>query len=305
MHVWRQHAHGATRSARLALAAGFASLVMAMAVGWQAGRHTEAAHPPPAPSLKLAEAEAATASRAPALPAPQPIAVVQRRKALAIMGVVEVCGFGLVQVPPDDPDPVQRIPTAVRQSALDAMDGLMLASDDAQVRAAALWMGARLRGRDVSRRVEQVARLALASQDPFIYAMAIEACKGHQPNEGGSCLLLSKAQWVRLDPDNAVPWRALAAEAHERDQPQAEDQALQFAARASRNDMHAGRLPLLVDQALGTQVASLQRTLALSASWSAEAVWTASHGQTVGETAQGYDLSCDGVDRMQGQMARR
>lgn len=224
------------------------------------------------------------------------------------MGVAEICGFGIVQVPPDDPDPVQRIPPALRRSALETMDALMLASDDPQVRAAALWMGARLRGRDVHHRIEQVARLAAGSQDPFVYAIAMEACKGRSRSEGGSCQLLSPAQWVRIDPDNAVPWRALAAEARERDEPQAEHAALQFAARALRSDVHAGRLPLLVDKALGAKAAPLQRTLALSAGWSADAVWAASHDQPAAGIpvmpphAQGIDLSCESVERTQGRL---
>jgi len=233
---------------------------------------------------------------------------VPRRHTRRAIGLVEVCGFGMVQVPPDDPDPVQRIPRALRLSALDTMDTLMLASDDTQVRAAALWMGARLRGRDVRGRIEQVARLAASSQDPFVYAIAMEACKGRSAGDGGSCQLLSPAQWVRLDPDNAVPWRALAAEARERDEPLAEHAALQFADRAPRSDVHAGRLPLLVDKAMGTRAAPLQRTLALSAGWSAEAVWAASHGQSAadivgGAAQQGADLSCDNVERMQRRMA--
>lgn len=213
-------------------------------------------------------------------------------------GVVEVCGYGEVLLPPDDPDPMQRLPAALRHAAIERLDTLMLASDDVQVRAAALWMGARLRGREVAQRVEQVARLAAASQDPFIYAMALEACKGRVGAERGSCNLLSPAQWVRLDPDNAVPWQALAAQAHAAGEPLTEDMALQSAARARRNDVHAGRLAGLVEKALGPHVAPLQRTLALSAGSTAEAVWSASHGVVVMTTAQGIDLSCEGVDRL-------
>ena len=114
---------------------------------------------------------------------------------------------------------------------------------------------------------------------------------------------------MRLDPDNAVPWRALAAEARERDEPLAEHAALQFADRAPRSDVHTGRLPLLVDKAMGAQAAPLQRTLALSAGWSAEAVWAASHGQpdagiVGGPTQQGADLSCDNVERIQRRWVR-
>ncbi|MBC7995326.1 MAG: hypothetical protein H7Z15_19010 [Rhizobacter sp.] len=305
----RRQTSAFTRAAVLALAAGVA--VLALAVGWRLGwLHAEASRP-----LQAAPTPQALLSPAPQLVRPLPptdtrlMVMAPRRPAPRATGLVEVCGFGVVQVPPDDPDPVQRIPRALRQSALDTMDALMLASDDPQVRAAALWMGARLRGRDVRGRIEQVARLAASSQDPFVYAMAMEACKGRSASDSGSCRLLSTAQWVRLDPDNAVPWRALAAEARDRDEPLAELSALQFADRAARSDVHAGRLPLLVEKAMGPQGASLQRTLALSAGWSAEAVWAASHGQPavdiVGELAQqGADLSCDNVDRMQRRWIR-
>jgi hypothetical protein len=228
-------------------------------------------------------------------------AVASRPMAALAPGQAEVCGYGTVQLAPDDPDPVQRIPAALRQSALDQLDARMLASEDVQVRAAALWMGARLRGREVGPRVEQMVRLAVASTDPFVYAIAMEACRGRGPRDSGPCALLSPAQWVRLDPDNAVPWRALAAEAHEREEAQAEDMALQLAAHASRADVHAGRLAELVDQALGAASTPLQRTLALSAGWSADATWRASHGLVVMTTAQGMDLSCDGVERQQRQ----
>ena len=305
MDAWRQTPASA-RWAVLALAAGLA--VLALAVGWSLGRHSEASrhasaastHPDWVPPPRLARPLLQTETRV--------MVPVPRRNTQRAIGLMEVCGFGVVQVPPDDPDPVQRIPRALRQSALDTMDALMLASDDTQVRAAALWMGARLRGRDVRGRIEQVARLAASSQDPFVYAIAMEACKGRNAGDGGSCQLLSPAQWVRLDPDNAVPWRALAAEARERDEPLAEHAALQFADRAPRSDVHAGRLPLLVDKAMGAQAAPLQRTLALNAGWSAEAVWAASHGQSATDTVggpaqQGADLSCDNVDRMQRRLA--
>jgi hypothetical protein len=288
----------------MALAGGVA--VLAAWIGWNVGRHVEVQRTPGRVSLADRSPAALqpvqqAAHPAPMLPSPSV------RHAIDT-STVEVCGYGAVQIPPDDPDPVQRIPPVLRQSAIDAADALMLASDDAQVRAAALWMGARIRGREVRERVEQMARLAVASQDPYVYAMAIEACHGLGAAELGSCRLLSRAQWVRLDPDNAVPWQALAAEARERDEPQAADAALQLAARARHSDVHAGWLPHLVDKALGTQAAPLQRTLALSASWSAEAVWAASHGQRVGSSsgawAQGFDLSCDSVNRMQRGISR-
>lgn len=258
--------------------------------------------PPAAPAPQpVALARSVPTAAAPPYPRPRvlsaPLSRPVSKPVRRPLGVTEVCGYGEVQLPPDDPDPVQRIPADVRRAALEAMDALMLASDDDQVRAAALWMGARLRGREVASRIEQIARLAAASQDPFVYAIALEACAGRRGPDGGSCNLLSNAQWVRLDPDNAVPWQALAAEARARDEPQAEDQALQIAALATRSDVHAGRLPRLVDKALGPQVTALQRTLALSAGLSAEAVWSAAHGVAVTHSVQGFDLSCEGMQR--------
>lgn len=286
-----------------ALAGGVA--VLAGLIGWGVGRYVDVERAPAKPSNAFVPHTAPHT----ALLAPQPHQPPARRAPAVDTSMVEVCGFGTVQIPPDDPDPVQRIPFVLRQSAIDTADALMLASDDAQVRAAALWMGARIRGREVRERVEQMARLAAASQDPYVYAMALEACQGLGAIDRGSCQLLSRAQWVRLDPDNAVPWQALAAEAREHDEPQAEDAALQLAARARHSDMHAGWLPRLVDKALlGAQAAPLQRTLALSASWSAEAVWAASHGQRLDSSnepsAQGFDLSCDSVNRMQRRISR-
>lgn len=288
----RRRQHGRARWA-VPVAAGAAGALLWLA---QPAPPERVATPAPTPSPeRVATATAPTLpyTRPPVLRTPTPRPAVPRRP----LGVAEVCGYGEVQLPPDDPDPVQRIPPDVRRAALEAMDALMLASDDDQVRAAALWMGARLRGREVKSRIEQIARLAAASRDPFVYAIALEACRGRQGPEGGSCNLLSTAQWVRLDPDNAVPWQALAAEARARDEPQAEDEALQLASLAARSDVHTGRLPRLVDKALGPQVTALQRTLALSAGLSAEAVWSASHGVAVVHTAQGFDLSCEGMQR--------
>lgn len=283
--------HGNARWA-VPVAAGAVGVMLWLAQATQPDAPAEPVATPPGVNVaRVSQAPAVPYTRPPVLKAS--VAKPQRRPP----GMAEVCGYGEVQLPPDDPDPVQRIPLDVRRSAIDAMDALMLASDDDQVRAAALWMGARLRGREVASRIEQIARLAAASQDPFVYAIALEACAGRRGPDGGSCNLLSNAQWVRLDPDNAVPWQALAAEARERDEPLAEDQALQIAALATRSDVHTGRLPRLVDKALGPQMPALQRTLALSAGLSAEAVWSASHGVAVMHSAQGFDLSCEGMQR--------
>lgn len=186
---------------------------------------------------------------------------------------VEVCGYGRVALPSDDPNPLQRMPAGLRQAALAQAESRMLAHGEPAVRAAALLIGAQAPGG--RSRIQQLARLAVGSQDPVVYGLALHACKSWNRAETGSCSLLSNAQWARLEPDNLQPWLELAAEAAAQDDEQAEDHAMNQAARASRSDEHASLLPALVTQALGQAPAmppsaaevpapALQRALALN-----------------------------------------
>ena len=188
----------------------------------------------------------------------------------------EICDFGMVTLPANESLRVQRLPPEVRKGVFERVDALMLAHDDVQVRAAALLIGARSRGRQARERVDRLARLASASQDPAVYAMALEACQGWPADDGGACPLLTRAQWVRLDPDNVLPWLELAAEAQQRNEPQAEAEAMQHAGLARRAEAYEGLLPSLVERALGSQAPPLQRNLALSASWNVQTVWALS-----------------------------
>jgi len=58
-----------------------------------------------------------------------------------------------------------------------------------------------------------LARLASTTSDPEVYALAMQSCV---VSSAGDCALLSYAQWARIEPDNAVPWLYLAAEAQGR-----------------------------------------------------------------------------------------
>lgn len=203
----------------------------------------------------------------------------------------EICGFSQAGLAADQPYSLQHLPPGVRGQALDALEARMLAHADAQVRAAGLLIGARARGGSRSR-IEQLARLAAVSQDPVVYAIALEGCRDRSGADAAACSLLSRTQWVRLDPDNAQPWLELAAEAREQRDAEAEAEAMRRAARARRSDGHAGLLPALVDRALGEATPPLQRTLAVSASWMLQAAWTSPHTSQ----AHGYcmsDLSAD------------
>jgi hypothetical protein len=189
---------------------------------------------------------------------------------------LEICGFGKVPLVADDPYSLRHLPSAVRDRALDEVEALMLASPDRQVQAAALLIGAKARGRSRTH-VDRLVRLALVSQDPLVYAIALEGCKAWAGSDTPNCSLLSLAQWVRLDPDNAQPWLDLAVQAQEQHDAAAEADAMRHAAMARRSDTRPGLLPMLVDRALGARTPPLQRTLAASESWGIQASWGPSH----------------------------
>jgi len=209
----------------------------------------------------------------------------------------EVCGWGEVPLADDDPFGVQHIPRGDRSAALDALDAAMLASADEAVQAAALLIGARTRAGESVARTDRLARLAAHTRDPRVYAIALEGCAG---SDVAACALLSRAQWARLDPDNVLPWLALAGEARLQDDPAAEEAAIFRAAQSHRSDPHAGLLPSLVGRAAPGGERSLARTLGLAASWSVQAAWglppTEEAWRYCGDsTASGREPVCDAL----------
>ncbi|MGA3158397.1 MAG: hypothetical protein ABSE43_12570 [Steroidobacteraceae bacterium] len=81
-----------------------------------------------------------------------------------------------------------------------------------------------------------LARLAAASTDPVVYALALRSCGKFRVNSSDDCLELSERGWTQIDPSNAVPWLDLATEASERHDAAAEAEALHQAASASHFD---------------------------------------------------------------------
>jgi hypothetical protein len=174
---------------------------------------------------------------------------------------VEVCGHGWVQLPADDPNPLQRVPAAVRSTTLDQAEARLLADPRPSVQAAALMVVAHARGAGGRVRVQQLARLALASQEEPVYTLALQACGRYAEAPAGACLLLNRARLAQLAPDNLHAWLALAAEAAARDDEAAEADAMRRAARATRAEGHAELPAALLAPALRPPVPALQRTL--------------------------------------------
>lgn len=218
---------------------------------------------------------------------------------------IEVCGYGRVQLAPDDPNPLQRIPAALRLAALEQAEARLAQHPRPVVRAAALLIGARARPLGGRSRIQQLARLAAGSQDPLVYGLAVRACQGWSQAEAGECALITHGQWSRLEPGNAQVWLERAAEAAAHEDTEAETDAMQRAGRAAYSDERLGLLTTLVAQALGPQVPALQRTLMLSHARSIERGWSLVHTSHADRWCNGEALAaeperepvCDAVAR--------
>jgi len=67
------------------------------------------------------------------------------------------------------------------------------------------------RGKD-TRVNNKLILLAIETNDPVIYALALSQC-GDLDQASGPWQALSWEHWASIDPDNAVPWLGIAAEA--------------------------------------------------------------------------------------------
>jgi hypothetical protein len=271
----------AGRRGRGVIACGVAAAAAALLLGWRLAETPPAPlpdHPASSPARSAARTVAATAAPVPRAPAraravPASVAAVRAEPATPPSATgPEVCGWGAVQLPDDDPFPLQRIPAAVRRAALDEAVAGMGAHADPRVRAAALLIGTRSAAGGRAR-VDQLARLAIGSQDAVVYAVALQACQGRADAAAGACGLLGLAQAAQLEPDNAQPWLALAAEAAARQDSEAELDAMRRAAQATRIIAHPPGVPVLVARALDGPQAALQRTLALGVAQGLQDTW--------------------------------
>ena len=92
---------------------------------------------------------------------------------------------------------------------------------------------------------DALARMALSSSDPRVYALALHVCGGTL-HSAGACQMLSAAQWARLAPDNAAPWFAMLAAAKAANDAAAQDEALHRIATAKRSDQGFFAIPAAV-----------------------------------------------------------
>jgi hypothetical protein len=178
---------------------------------------------------------------------------------------VELCGVGRVPVQSDGDVYPQHVLIAA-QAAIDRFVAAMATGDHPRQRAVGLYvqmgssaMAAAAEHRSrypechsdercigqilaVARKAAapftvQLARQAMGSQDPRVYALAYYACQKSAGSQqaGGACSQVSPARWAQLEPDNAVPWLALAAATGSGDERM---EALTRASKAAASRLH-------------------------------------------------------------------
>jgi hypothetical protein len=162
-------------------------------------------------------------------PAPSPAEGVVAAHAI---DEVQVCGGAWVKLQADgavDNDDFER--AAQMTQGRERILAALRASTSDLARAAAVL----LTTRDFAQSSEVLARMALASTDARLYALAFKACGAGSATGEGACRMLSAAQWARIDPGNAAPWQSIfAAAASGGDRP-AQDEALFQMANARHN----------------------------------------------------------------------
>ena len=162
-------------------------------------------------------------------------------------GEIQICGGHWVKAGPDGKPAEEALQAVVAQS-LDDVAGAalaaMAASPSPRARAAAHYYQAgriamtapaqRDRSAEAAQR-DALARLALLSDDAQVYAWAYRSCRRAAAESPGACMQINAEQWARLDPDNAEPWLAVAAEARRRKEEAALDDAMFHVAVAEQH----------------------------------------------------------------------
>ena len=168
---------------------------------------------------------------------------------------IQICGGQWLRTSADgSPIDNQEIRSPQFPRARQRLVDILRADQRDMAQAAAIWVGmleadrrraataASEDGEVVALR-DRLARLALAAQDPAVYAIAFNTCRKHA---SGACALLSAEQWMRIDPGNAVPWMHVLADAHDRRDAQAEAEALYQVSVAKRFETREFAIPGLI-----------------------------------------------------------
>jgi hypothetical protein len=180
---------------------------------------------------------------------------------------IEVCGVGKVKLDRDDAYASDKYLNALTKNSRLRWLAALRNSDDYRARATGLYLEG-IFDRDSPQKDPEAARdelvqLAVGTHDPAAFALAYTKCiKGIEDfATQGACPQLSPDDWTRADPDNAVPWLQLAAQARRENDLAAEAAAIAQAARAHRYETYIWSLFSFAQAALPNDVTAAERWL--------------------------------------------
>jgi hypothetical protein len=187
----------------------------------------------------------------------------------------EICGLGVVKEHEGEtaqaPDALLKRLEQRTRGAREQWLAAMQSHPSDKVQAAGLLLGAvssldvnpaapGVEGRAALR--DRLARMAVDSADPVVYAFAMNACRSaRSSNQPGACQMLSTEQWVRIDGDNAAAWLQAAALAGKDAAGEAE--ALRRAAQSTHLQSYWASLAPLVQSTQPSGADELLRTMML------------------------------------------
>jgi len=182
-------------------------------------------------------------------------------------GFVDICGQGRVPVDSDDPVAPYRIVGALARRTTGRWIAALQDSDDLRARASGLLLEGLISDGVTAQPIsaknrDELVQLATGSDDPAVYAIALWVCGKSTEGPDAACGRLSIERWASVDPDNAVPWLALAAEARGRGDAGAEttgytDSLFGYAEPAIPPDATAVDRSFLAMEVIGVEAAML------------------------------------------------
>jgi hypothetical protein len=204
---------------------------------------------------------------------------------------VEICGQGRVPTDQNDGGAISKRVVALTKGSETRWLSALQNSGDLRARVAGLLLAGRMSdgasSKGLPNPVAEQARndavqLAAGSEDPAVYAMALNMCNTTVATEAAACRSLSPQRWAELDPDNAVPWLLIALKAQFSHNSSAEADAFSHAAKAHTIDSYNDSLLAFTEQELPSDATPLERAYLDEQVTGVEAAtWSPQYGVTL------------------------
>jgi len=182
----------------------------------------------------------------------------------------DLCGISGIDRVGQDNETVQQHVTRITNKAISAWKTTLLNSDDPRRHAVGLVLenaNPHFSGTDFAaadtRENNMLVVLAIESNDPAIYALALGICGKESMNmTAGPCQGLSVEHWAQIDPDNAIPWMWIASRANQRGDYSVVNDALVHATNAAKTQSYSDVFVSLGLDALPSKFSPLEKATA-------------------------------------------